>query len=279
MKRRLPDAEAMQRRPIIAILTDFGIDDGYVASMKGIILSRIPTAQIIDITHTISPYDIDEGSYILWSCFKYFPAKTIFIAVVDPGVGTKRKVIAVGGGGYSFLAPDNGLLKFVLGSMKASEVVEVNNSKLFHNPVSRTFHGRDIFASVAGYIASGTKLSQLGKHVKPSTKPHGFTSIRANEPGSSFGEIIHIDRFGNIVTDFKPDGDLPVSLVLKIRGKALLKTAPTYDEGSTVRPFLILGSNGLIEISLKNGNAARTLKARTGEPLTLEVQRPWKNRK
>ena len=206
----------MRRPIIIAMLTDFGLSDGYVASVKGVILSKAPTARIIDISHTISAHDIRAAGYVLWNCYKYFPEGTVFVSVVDPGVGTGRKVIAVGGDGYTFLAPDNGLLQFILATIRAPRVTEITNKKYFREHVSRTFHGRDIFAPVAAAIASGIKLSSLGIEVEPQTKPHPFQAIDFNAKRLYNGEIIHIDRFGNVITDFLSEGDQPGSLILKI---------------------------------------------------------------
>lgn len=261
----------MHRPSIIALLTDFGLSDSYVASIKGVILSSVPTAQIIDITHDIPPQDVNTGAYVLWSCYRFFPAGTIFIAVVDPGVGTERAIIGISEKKYTFLAPDNGLLRFILGSLKTPQIVQVSNSKYFRRAVSRTFHGRDIFAPVAAHLVSGVDFSALGPRVEPETKPHRFQLVNSKRTHEYEGEVIHIDHFGNVVTDFMVRRDVPKSVTLQIGRRVIMASSRTYGKGSSTQPFLIVGSTGLIEISLKNGNTAKKLHAFPGQGLTLRV--------
>src|SRR5712692_9720043 len=186
---------------VVALLTDFGLVDQYVGTMKGIIVSLAPHVNIVDISHSVSPQNIHEGAFLLWAAFRYFPRGTIFVAIVDPGVGTSRKIICAEGEGYIFLTPDNGLLKFVLGEVHASKIVSVENKRLFLPQVSQTFHGRDIFAPVCAHLANGVPLDKLGKEVVPETRPEYFLIFNCSKDTRLKGSIVYTDHFGNIVTN------------------------------------------------------------------------------
>jgi len=187
---------------MITLVTDFGTTDPYVGMMKGVILSKDPSAAIIDITHEIAPQDFAGAAYIIYSAFRYFPIGSIHVIVVDPGVGSDRSIIAVSMGGHYFLAPDNGVLDLILATGKVDFITTVENDTYFLKPVSRTFHGRDIFAPVAGYLSKGVAIDRLGVEIK---KDH---ALRLDLPipylsqtGALVGEIIRIDRFGNLITN------------------------------------------------------------------------------
>ncbi|TLY27641.1 MAG: SAM-dependent chlorinase/fluorinase, partial [Ignavibacteria bacterium] len=153
----------MRSRPTIALLTDFGLSDPYVGSMKGVISAIAPGTPILDLSHEVLPQNITQAGYLLWSCYKYFPAGTIFVCVVDPGVGSGRRVLCVDGAGYRFLGPDNGLLQLVLDSLDGYSIVIVENRRYFRNEISPTFHGRDIFAPVAAHLSRGVRSASLGR--------------------------------------------------------------------------------------------------------------------
>ena len=262
----------MRARPTIALLTDFGHSDAYVASMKGVLLSLLPTAHIVDITHSIASQNIDSAAYVLWSCYSYFPVGTIFVCVVDPGVGTERNILAVQGNGYTFLSPDNGLLKFVLGSISLPRIISVTRQKFYSKNVSRTFHGRDIFAPVSARLASGSLWRGLGPKIVPKTKAQYFQRVLTSKKREYAGNIIHIDHFGNIITDFMPKADLTSSVKLRIANRVIDKHSTDYASGSSTKPYVIIGSNGLLEIFLKNGSASKILRAKVGQTLRLSVQ-------
>jgi S-adenosylmethionine hydrolase len=232
--------------PTIALLTDFGTRDPYVAAVKGVIASRCDS-QIIDLTHDIAPFDVWEGAFFLRDIVRYWPAGTIVVCVVDPGVGTARRILAVESDGRIFLAPDNGLLHFVRGDAYA-----VTNEALFLADGSTTFHGRDRFAPVAAALANGTRIDELGPHVDDRV-PLDYTP----------GAIIRIDRFGNCVTDLVPPAT-PFAVVVNEQRIDDMRTTYTGDGA-----FVIVGSTGCIEISVAGGSAASLLQLSRGDRVTI----------
>ena len=189
------------RQPrVITLLTDFGNQDAYVGIMKGVIAGINPFANIVDICHSISPQDIFSGAYLLYTSYKYFPRKTIHVAVVDPGVGSRRNIICVETKNYFFLAPDNGLLSFIIQNEKPKSIFRITNSKYFLPSPSNTFHGRDVFAPVAAHLSLGVKPQQFGIRINQLEqldvpKPH------YKKTGQLEGQILYIDRFGNFITN------------------------------------------------------------------------------
>ena len=193
---------------IITLTTDFGLRDPFVGIMKGVILSIAPEAQLVDIAHDIPSHDILEAAFIIDSAFRYFPPKTIHLVVVDPGVGGSRRPIAASTGDQYFVAPDNGVLSFILntGPLTPIPTYHITNASLFHQPVSKTFHGRDIFAPVAGHLARGAPIDSVGPRIvdfvrKSSPRP------RRNGARALIATVLRIDRFGNIITNLQR-GDL-----------------------------------------------------------------------
>jgi S-adenosylmethionine hydrolase len=238
----------------IALLTDFGTRDPYVAAMKGVIASRCETHRreclchtIVDLTHDIAPFDVWEAAFFLRDVVRYWPAGTIFVCVVDPGVGTARRIIAVESDGRIFLAPDNGLLHFVRG-----DAYEVRDESLFLADGSTTFHGRDRFAPVAAALANGIHIEDLGPRVDDRV-PLDYTP----------GAIIRIDRFGNCVTDLRPPSE-PFAICAKDWRIDHLRTTYTGDGA-----FVIIGSTGCIEISVAGGSAASLLQLSRGDRVTI----------
>jgi len=261
----------MRPRPIIALLTDFGLSDPYVGSMKGVISAIAPGTPILDLSHEVLPQNITQGGYLLWSCYKYFPAGTIFVCVVDPGVGTGRRILCVDGAGYQFLGPDNGVLQLVLDSLGGYSIVTVENRRYFRKEISPTFHGRDIFAPVAAHLSRGVPAASLGSRTKSFAPGQRLVQISARGEKRYQGSIIHIDRFGNVISNFKADGRVRSSLLLRVGRRAVRQTFSTYAEAREKTPFIVVGSSGLIEISIRNGNAAGSLRARIGQAITLKT--------
>ena len=252
---------------MIALLTDFGTRDGYVAAMKAVIKTICPTTGIIDISHEILPQHIAQGKFVLWTTYRYFPSATIFVCVVDPGVGTNRKIIAVKTKDYIFLAPDNGLLDMIVAEHEINKVRQVTNQKYFLRNVSNTFHGRDIFSPVAAHLANGVKFRSLGPAIALKKSPRIFTDVSGN--GEFNGNIIYEDRFGNLVTNFKMKNKSGSKL--KINGVTVpLKV--TYAEGSEGELVAYTGSSGLLEIAARNGNARQLLKAQYGDRVVLAAK-------
>jgi hypothetical protein len=253
----------------IALLTDFGTKDYFVGAMKGAILSVSETANIVDITHEIPPQDILSASFTLRACYKDFPEKTIFVAVVDPGVGSARKAILVETNKYYFLAPDNGLLGFVFDEEKHFGVFELTNEKFFAPHVSRTFHGRDIFAPVAAHLSKGVLPNEFGAEIRDyiclkSLKPKRVSAKEIE------AEIIHIDRFGNLITNLTKD-DLPESFTLEIGETTINKLQTFYAEAEKGELFMILGSAGFLEVVAFQASAKEILRARIGETIRLRA--------
>jgi len=230
----------------IALLTDFGARDPYVAAVKGVIASRCD-CHTIDLTHDIAPFDVWEAAFFLRDVVRYWPADTIFVCVVDPGVGTARRILAVESDGRIFLAPDNGLLHFVRG-----KAYEVRDESLFLADGSTTFHGRDRFAPVAAAIANGTRIEDLGPRVDDRVALD-YT------PGC----IIRIDRFGNCVTDLVPP---PTPFAVMVNDQRIEKIRTNYSGDGA---FVIIGSTGCIEISVAGGSAASLLQLRRGDRVTI----------
>lgn len=231
----------------IALITDFGLRDPYVAAIKGVILSIAPDACIVDVTHEVPPFSVREAAVALQAVVPFFPPGTVFVAVVDPGVGGKRKILLGRRDDRYFLAPDNGLLGFLEGA----EFREVSNRKLFLRNVSATFHGRDIFAPVAARLVKGLAPSRVGPKLR---------SI-CRLPDGRPGRIVAIDHFGNLITDLPPG-----RAFVRIRGRRV-PVVPTYSAAPRGALVAVVGSRGTLEVSVVQGSARRRLRARVGDPV------------
>lgn len=252
---------------LIALLTDFGTKDYFVGAMKGAILSINPAARIVDITHEIRAQNIAEAAFTLRACYTDFPEKTCFVVVVDPGVGSARRAIVVETGKYQFVAPDNGLLSFVFGGSENFKVCELTNREFFAPNVSRTFHGRDVFAPVAAHLSKGVAASKFGAQItdyihSPIEKPRRISETEIE------AEIIHIDRFGNLITNLRRR-DLPESFTLTVGETTVNALREFFAESNAGEPFLIEGSAKFLEIAVFRASAADLLKVKTGEKLIL----------
>jgi S-adenosylmethionine hydrolase len=260
---------------IITLTTDFGLANGYVGTMKGVILSIHPTATIVDISHDIPPQDVREGAYVLYAAYPYFPQGTIHVVVVDPGVGSERRAIALRTPQATFVAPDNGVLSYVVSREKVEEIVNLTNPRFHLFPVSRTFHGRDIFAPVAAYLARGVPLAELGEPLADIiTFPLPRPVLRPD--GNIVGQVIHIDRFGNLITSITAkdlaDHVLPGEVIVGIKGQSIRGISGTYAEVAPGELLALVGSSGHLEISVCGGSAARTLGAKLGDEVLLRVR-------
>jgi len=244
--------------PRIALITDFGTRDPYVAAMKGVLAARTP-APILDCSHDIEPFDVWQAAFFLRAIVRYWPAETIFIIVVDPGVGTARRIIAVESAGRIFVAPDNGVLTFVTGF-----TYQVQNDSLFLPGGSTTFHGRDRFAPVAAALANGLRIDQLGPAIDDRIRIDYTPPSYA--PREATGTIVNIDRFGNAVTDLERE-HLPSGRFGLRAGDAMIERLATNYSGEGA--FLIVGSTGCIEISVAGGSAAALLRLRRGDRVTV----------
>jgi len=257
--------------PIITLLTDFGYQDGFVGTMKGVLLSINPAVQIIDIAHDLSPGDINSGAFVLAHTYSYFPAKTINVVIVDPGVGSDRRALCVQTDNYYFVAPDNGVLKWIFKDNPDANVVELSQKKYFLENISNTFHGRDIFAPVAAYLSKGINISQFGNIIKDYNK--GTLPKYIIAKNKILGEIIHIDRFGNLISnisakDFSRDKIERIKLPRHI----LYTINNSYNQLPDKQPFAITGSHGSIEIAIYDNNAANVLNYKIGTPIELYLK-------
>lgn len=262
---------------IITLLTDFGSQDYFVGAMKGVILSRNPNAQIVDITHEIPPQDIHAAAFALLACYQEFPAGTIHVAVVDPGVGSDRRAILVECGEHLFVGPDNGIFSWICEREGSWRAIILTNRTFFRQPLSSTFHGRDIFASVAAAVANGTSVEEFGEEVS------NIVLLESLAPKAGDAQIearvIHIDRFGNCVTNLTgehfQEASFASGATLVVNGCKVSSFCRFFAEAGNDRDelFCIFGSAGFLEIATRNSSAARILNARRGDKVILNLRR------
>jgi len=265
------------RQPIITLTTDFGHQDHFVATMKGVMLGISPTARLVDVTHEITPFEISEGAFTLMEAWKAFPKKTIHVGVVDPGVGTSRRPILVEAGGHYFVGPDNGLFAMVYGPMVDREepvkVRHVTNESYFRHPLSRTFHGRDIFAPVAAHLAAGITPAKFGPRIEDFLKIHNFWPTRTSKRLWT-GQVLKIDRFGNLISNFSEaefGGIKTKPFALSIGTEKIQRLALNYAEVPFGEPVAIIGSSGFVEVCMNQGHAAKQLGCGVGAPIELWI--------
>lgn len=254
---------------IIALLTDFGTKDYFVGAMKGVILSINEAARIVDITHDVPPQDLRAASFTLRACYRNFPKNAIFAAIVDPGVGSNRRAILVETGDYYFIAPDNGLLSFVFDAEEDFRVFELTNRQFFAAKISRTFHGRDVFAPAAGHLSKDIQPAEFGAEIKDFVRLKNSSPKRISDKKTE-AEIIHIDRFGNLVINLTRD-DLPEKFTLEINGKTIDRRQTFFAEAEKGEIFSILGSAGFLEIVAFKDSAEKILRVASGEKVYLKA--------
>ena len=251
----------------IALLTDFGLKDGFVGVMKGVILSINNNVNLVDITHEINPFDILEASLILKASYKYFPKGTIFVVVVDPGVGTERNPIVVKTKDYIFIAPDNGVLTLPLQNEKIEEIRVIQNSDITLKRNNETFHGRDIFAPVSAHLSRNLPLNLVGNKLKD------YYKINIPKPkvedGYIIGEILKFDRFGNGITNIE---NLPDFEYIKIGNHKIYKTVETFLKGDKNRLNITKGSFGFYEIFTPLDSAKDKFGLKLREKITIKVR-------
>lgn len=260
---------------IITLTTDFGLNDHYVGTMKGVILDVNPDAKIVDICHSVQAYDVLDGALTVSQAYKYFPSDTVHVIVVDPGVGTARRPILVTTERHKFLAPDNGVLSMVYDMEERISVRHVTGEHYFLQPVSNTFHGRDIFARVAGYLSKGVEVDKFGDEITDYVR---FAAPRPKAgEGGLHGVILKVDKFGNLITNITPQ-DVPQLLQpdppafrLSVGQQQVTRLATAYADGAPGEVFALFGSMGFLEIAANRNPAARLLNAQKGTEVTLAL--------
>jgi S-adenosyl-L-methionine hydrolase (adenosine-forming) len=255
---------------IITLTTDFGSSDPYAGAMKGAILSVNPRAQIVDITHDIPAHDVERAAFVLAAAAATFPSGTVHVTVVDPGVGTDRRILAAATREHVFLAPDNGVLKYVFDGHPEARVYALDRPEYFRETVSRTFHGRDVFGPAAGHLSLGLPPEKLG------TPFDGFERGTVSRPirkqGRITGEVVSFDRYGNAITNI-PAGWLEGAAAFSLRAgaEAFESVSRSYGDAAPGAPLLVAGSLGTLEISVNRGSARDRLGLRLGDRIEAAV--------
>lgn len=257
------------RSAIITLTTDFGSKDIYAGVMKGVILSINPDAKIFDITHDISSHNIKEGVFLLNGFYQYFPKGSIHIVIVDPGVGSKRKGILVESDGYFFVGPDNGMFSYQI-KKGLKKAIELSNKKFHLKDVSSTFHGRDIFAPVAAYLSIGIDSNEFGSEVKEYEILDLDPEINNSEID---GEIIHIDKFGNLITNIRKELIINKDFEILIKDIKISNISKSYFEGKKEDILAIFGSSSFLELSVNMGRAEDKVGAKVGDRVKVRWRR------
>jgi S-adenosylmethionine hydrolase len=264
----------MSRAPLIALLTDFGTADGYVGVMKGVVLGIVPRMPLVDISHEVPPQDIAAGAWVLSTSWRFFPSASIFLCVVDPGVGGARRAIALRAGAHLFVGPDNGLFSYVLDRVPGEAAVVLDNPRYQLPAPSATFHGRDIFAPGAAHLAAGVPLASLGTPLEPATLVR-LPSPRSVWHGASLhAQVLHVDVFGNLITSVPPELTSTVlaepQTLLRIAGQTISARGSTFADGPSARPFMLRDSSGHLAIAIREASAASALGARRGDLIVID---------
>jgi S-adenosyl-L-methionine hydrolase (adenosine-forming) len=254
----------------ITLTTDFGNTDWFVGSMKGVIYGIQPGVNIVDITHEVPPGDIRTAAFMLMADYKCFPRLTVHVAVVDPGVGSDRPAIAVRTTDYHFVGPDNGVLSWALRREKVLEIRRLENAEVFRQPVSATFHGRDVFAPVAARLSQGVLLDWIGPEVASYEEMEWPVAELRGE--TLAGQVLYVDRFGNAITNMDAAaltalGDRELTVVLPGGQTCLVKKF--YAEVEASQPIALLGSTGFLEIAINTGHAAKQFNLKVGTPIEV----------
>lgn len=263
-----------KRNPVVALLTNFGLRDHYVGVVKGILLSQCPSLQIIDITHEVEPQNIEQGGYLVWAAYRYLPDGAVITCIVDPGVGSSREIVVAVANTRILLAPNNGVLDFVLWEEKIKEVTVIRSDlatprSVLPQRISATFHGRDIFAPLSAYVAQGGEVESLGMKVLVDWVKSPFVD-KFNPTARP--RVLHVDRFGNIITNIRGDEDrVPFEFRgLRLGSRRIYRWIDNYESAPADVPCLLVGSNGLIEVVMKNTTAAAALNADELTPLKIQ---------
>ncbi len=267
----------MPRRPLVTLTTDFGLSDHFVGVMKGVILNINPDVEIVDLNHHINSYDIFEAAFTLAQSYRHFPPDTIHLAVVDPGVGTSRRPILARTIEYKFVGPDNGVLSLIYEREENVEVRHVTSDHYFLNPVSNTFHARDIFAPVVGWLSKGVEWDKFGEVITDFAK---FTPPKPKRVSDNLlkGVTLKVDKFGNIITNISPQdvpqlfAENPPPFKIIVNQQEITRLNLSYSMGKPSEIFAIVGSSGFIEICTNRGSAAKALNVGRGAEVGVMLE-------
>jgi len=259
----------LPRKPIITLTTDFGLNDHFVGVVKGVILAINPEVDIVDLCHQINPYDIFDAAFMLAQSYRFFPTDTIHVVIVDPGVGTARRPILARTIENKFVAPDNGVLSLVYEREENIEVRHITADHYFLNPVSNTFHGRDVFAPVAGWLSKWVEADKFGEPITDYVK---FTAPKPKRVGESFvkGVVLKVDRFGNLITNLTTEdvpeifSPTPPAFKILVGNQEITSLNLAYTPGRPTEVFAIVGSSGFLEIATSRGSAAKIINVGRG---------------
>jgi len=265
---------------VITLTTDFGLADHFVGVMKGVILRINPEAELVDISHEVDSYDILDGAFTLAQSYRFFPPGTIHLVVVDPGVGSARRPILVSAANAQFVAPDNGVLSTIYEREPDAQVRHLTRERYFLRPVSNTFHGRDIFAPVAGWLSKGVEPGEFGETITDYVrlalpKPSG---LRNEDQLRVEGSVLKVDKFGDIITNITPEdvpelfAAVPPPFRIFIGGREITRLCQSFSEGGPQEALAILGSSGFVEIGIHRGSAAEVMDVGRGAAVVLEVR-------
>jgi len=264
----------LANRPIVTLTTDFGINDHFVGTMKGVILNIVPDAEIVDICHAAQAFDVLDGAISIAQAYSYFPSSTVHLVVVDPGVGSARRPILASCEKYSFVAPDNGVLSLIYAREERMRVRHITAEHYFVQPVSSTFHARDIFAPVAAYLAKGVDSAKFGDEVSDYVR-FNPPKPKLVDPKTIRGIVLKVDRFGNLITNFTPQ-DIPwlvqanpSAFRLTVGKCEVTEIRTNYAEGMPGQVFGILGSMGYLEIAANRASAAQLASAAKGTEVNI----------
>jgi S-adenosyl-L-methionine hydrolase (adenosine-forming) len=264
------------RPALVTLTTDFGLDDHFVGTMKGVMLNINPSLTFVDICHRIQSYDLLDGALTVALSYAYFPPETVHLVIVDPGVGSARRPIVAASQNYKFVAPDNGVLSLIYQRESNLEVRHATAERHFLHPVSNTFHGRDIFAPLAGWLSSGTEMDQLGRIITDYITLSVPKPERVSE-GQVRAAVLKVDKFGNLITNVTPE-DVPelfssssLPFRITVQEHKITRMYSSYSMGKASELFVILGSSGFLEICRNLGSAADALQATRGTEVKINV--------
>jgi len=265
------------KNPVIALLTDFGEKDFFVGSLKGVIATINPSVSMVDITHHVPSFDVLAGAFILYAAYRYYPSGTIFLAVVDPGVGTGRKILLAETEDYMFVAPDNGVLSLALEAQNAITLIDVENTKYFLPVLSSTFEGRDKMAPAAAWLSKGIAPSEFGPDVSDYVK----LDVQKPRIGKEeiIGQVLYVDKFGNLITNVPSEEVHRIKsetrekkVVCQMGKKNIVRFEPSYSFVDKDELFVLPGSLGLVEIAVREGSAQERLAAHPGDPVRIFLE-------